>query len=350
MKFPLADWIDAHASCRHNLGESGMAGSIRHPYPTPREVAAADTEELRGILAEHLGVEPGRIFLTHGASESNAAVLQYIARSSARTPPRCRVRLPEYPPLVDFARWAGLIPAEGPGRVRLALVSQPRNPEGDLWTADRLESWWDGAEHTLVDETFREFAGTPSWARSERRRLWVTGSLTKFFAGDDVRVGFLVAPDEERERYARVHGLWFDTLANYSVAAAVAILRARERVRRQVARILDPNRAMWARAFPGAPVPRGPVGFDRDLVPDGEVLAHRCLRASVLVCSGRFFGDVGGVRLGLTRPSFPEDVRAYLGVRERLRAATLRRSRGRGRFRPARRGPAAVARASAGPA
>ena len=42
MPSELADWIDSHHDCRHNLGTSGMLGSIEPPRPTAREVRAAD--------------------------------------------------------------------------------------------------------------------------------------------------------------------------------------------------------------------------------------------------------------------------------------------------------------------
>lgn len=326
-----------------------MVGSIRHPYPSPRDVRAADPEALRELLAKQLDVDPRRVFLTHGASESNAATLQYIARAQPNGFPRCRIRFPEYPPLVDYAGWCGLRPTESSNPAAVAVVSQPRNPEGDLWSPDRLLRWSDGADQLLLDETFREFSGTPSQLTLGRKGVWVSGTLTKFYAGDDVRVGFLVVPDEVRERFARFHGLATDTLAEYSVAAALRILHDRDRLRRQVMAILAPNRAAWSSMLPGTSVPRGPVGFDRDIAPDGDALARRCLSASVLVCPGRFFGEVGGVRLGMTRRSFPADLRAYLRVRERLRTVSRSRSRSRRPARSARPLPGRGGRANAGP-
>jgi 4-aminobutyrate aminotransferase len=293
-----------------------MFGSIRHPLPTEREVRAADSEELRRSLADLVGVDPSRVFLTHGATEANGSALLYLRTRAAPSTPIGRIAFPEYPPLFDGIREAGFALTEDPGPVRVAVLSQPRNPEGDLWGRDRLEEFGAGAEHLLVDETFREFSGSPSLTALSHLRVWASGSFTKFFAGDDLRVGFLVTPETESEAYARFHGLVFDQVPDYSVAAALACLRALERIRRDVGRVLRPNRAAWRRAFPGERVPVAPVGFDRHNVADGDSLAQRCLTASVLVCPGGLFGDPRGVRLCLTRRTFPQDLAFYLAVRD----------------------------------
>lgn len=316
MKFPLADWIDSHDQVRHNLAKSGMVGSVEHPYPSERAVRSADPASLRAMLADLHRVAPDRVFLTHGATEANSAAMFFLASRTSAGKRSCRIALPEYPTLFDTARATGWRLRESPGRVGIAVVSQPRNPEGDLWSRDRLRAWTEGAEHLLVDETFREFAGTPSLAADPERSVWVSGTFTKFFAGDDFRVGFLVVPEREASAFARFHGLLFDELSRYSVAAAVACLRRRERIRREVERLLEPHRAMWQACFPNVATPAAPLVFDRPNPPDGDALAARCLERSILVCPGRFFGDVRGVRLTLTRRSFPRDLEAYLAVRE----------------------------------
>ncbi len=349
--FPLADWIDSHRGCRHNLALSGMAGSIRPPRPTPRDLRAAEPGSLRAALAQLVGVAPARVFLTHGATEANAAALLYLARHAEGGRRRARVRRPEYPPLFDTASWAGFELTERRGRVGPAIVSQPRNPEGDLWEWQRLARWAEGASALVVDETFREFSGAPSLARRADPRLWLSGSFTKAFAGDDIRVGFLVVPEEETERYARFHGLVFDGLPTHSVAAALLTLRERARILREIDRVLARNRSAWKAAFPHRPVPVAPVGFDRELFVDGDRLADGCLDASVLVCPGSYFGDARGVRLCLTRTTFPDDLAAYLAVRaaarDRIGAVARRSSSERRTARPRRgaRGRARAARA-----
>lgn len=315
VSFPLAEWIDAHSGCRHNLGLSGMRGTVRHPTPRPGEISTADPERLRRQLADDLDVDPRRVFLTPGATEANSRVLAYLAGRARGRKRTARVRYPEYPPLVDGARWSGFRPqpsARSPATV--AVVSNPRNPEGDRWPRSRLLDWSDGAESLVVDETFREFAHAPSVHDLPRRGVWTTGSFTKFYAGDDLRVGFVVAPDSERARFAEYHGVVADPLSDFSIAGALATWTARDRIRREVDSVLERNRDAFRRGFPGATAPEGPVAFDRG-ARDGERSARRLLRASVLVCPGGLFGDPTGVRLCLTRRTFPSDLTAYLAAR-----------------------------------
>jgi len=319
MSFPLAEWIDGHGHCRHNLAISGMVGTILPPVPSAAEVRAANASELRKRLAEDLSVDDRRVFLTTGASEANALVLTFLGhRRKGGSPGACRFCPPEYPPMFDIARWAGFRLTTGAGATEGALVSQPRNPEGDLWDRTRFLEWASGARWVLVDETFREFAGTRSLLGTDRPGLWATGSFTKFFAGDDLRAGFLVAPEDRATEFAYFHGLVTNQLAPYSVAGATRALRDREKTRRKVRAVLKANIAAARTAFPNLHPPDAPVMFDHPASGEGgDALSHRALGASVLVCSGSFFGDPSGVRLCLTRRSFPTDLASYLAVRAR---------------------------------
>lgn len=317
MKFPLADWIDAHPDCRHDLAQSGMRGVLHRPAFDRGRTPPADTGELREALAREVGVASDRLFLTHGATESNAWVTFYLARTLTASRPRsCRVRLPEYPPLFDGPTAAGFCVAHDRRPAELAVVSRPRNPEGTLWPETALLEWADGARHLLVDETFREFADVPSVAGLDRRGVWTTGSFTKFFGADHLRVGFLTAPAEEAEPFGRFLGLVADELPDRSVSAAIALLRGVKSVRSEVQSVLTVNRAAYLRRFPREAAPRAPVCFDRGARDDGGAVAERCLRASILVCPGSFFGDPRGVRLCLTRRTFPADLDAYLAARD----------------------------------
>jgi aspartate/methionine/tyrosine aminotransferase len=326
-----------------------MIGSVHLPLPNRREIRAADENELRKLLAEDLGVSLDRLFLTHGATEANAAILQYLARVRPGSNRTCRVQLPEYPDLFEAARWAGFPPTERRSPAYVAVLSQPRNPEGHLWTTRHLLEWAEGVRHVLVDETFREFAKSPSVHSVRPKGVWVTGTFTKFYGGDELRVGFLVAPEEEAAGFDHYHALVFDRLAGYSVAGALKALAAREQLRREVDRVLSVNRAAWQEAFPGQAPPAAPVAFDRALRETGQSLAERCLAASVLVCPGGLFGDGRGVRLCLTRRSFPHDLGRYLAVRDRTPALIPNRTK-RMPSRRARPRRAGIDRGRDGPA
>ncbi|HTT15783.1 MAG TPA: aminotransferase class I/II-fold pyridoxal phosphate-dependent enzyme [Thermoplasmata archaeon] len=324
MHFPLRDWLQAHADCRHDLGESGMHGSIAPP-PWPRRAPDPDVAEvLADELGRHLGVARERLFLARGASEANGWVLGHLARASRARRPGLRVQYPEYPPLFDAAAALGFRPSDGRGAAEAAAISQPRNPEGDLWGRARLESWAEDVRAVLIDETFREFAGTASLARAGTPGWWTTGSFTKFFGADDVRVGFAVAPPEAVEAFRRYVGLVADDLAPASAAMALALLRRRDAVARQVRAVIAPAVHALSELLPHLGRPQGPVAFDRVPGEDGDRLARRCLDASVRVAPGSLFGDPSGVRLCLTRRDAARSLRAYAAVRERGSPRSLR--------------------------
>ncbi len=326
-----------------------MAGSIRHPRPTAAEVGRAREIDLRDRLAGMLRVDARRVFLAAGATSANATVLHFLARRARTSERRCRVKFPEYPPLYGTAAYLGLPPTDGDGRAAVALVSQPRNPEGRRWSWSELEDWAEPARHLVIDETFREFSGRASLASRGRARTWITGSFTKFFGADDLRVGYAVVPETEIEEFERYVGLVTDSLPKYSIAGALACLDALPRLRAEVRQITDRNIAVLRARLP-APALAAPLYFDRvDGVPGDEV-ARRCLAASVLVCPGSLFGDPSGVRVCLTRRSFPRDFAAYLGVRERLLDRPIRRNRAADRSIRARPPRGASGRARAAPA
>ena len=329
MSFPLADWVDGHADCRYNFGSSGMLGTIPAPVPTAAEVERADEGELRERLARDLDVDTGRVFLTTGASQANALAILFLALQGRGGRGRsCRVCFPEYPPIFDTARWAGFRLTASTGPVDLAVLSQPRNPEGDLWEKSRVLDWASGAKSVLVDETFREFAETPTLLRSDLSGLWATGSFTKFYAADELRAGFLVVPEEHRPEFDRFYGLVRNPLAPYSIAGALRALNHREEIRRQVRAVLRANLQAVRKSFPGRRPPVAPMMFDRpESGEDGDSLARRALEQSVLVSPGSLFGDRSGVRLCLSRRTVPTDLAAYLAVRDRTAKRPLRRSR-----------------------
>jgi len=295
-----------------------MRGTVTFPRPTDAQLRTASEAELRRRLAALIGVARDRLFLTHGATEANALAVTYVSRQRIGPAARCRVARPEYPPIQDGARAAGFRLTESPGPVALAVVSQPRNPVGDLWPNDRFDDWVEGAGSTIVDETFREFTNAPSLVRRGLPGLWTTGSFTKVYGADDLRVGFVVAPESAQAGFARFHGLVTDEIPPYSVAGALATLDARDRLLRTVRAIFERHRELWQRASPGGPRLAAPVAFDESVGPDGDRFARRCLRASVLVCPGSFFGRRRGVRVGLTRRAFPRALREYVRLRARF--------------------------------
>jgi len=316
--FPLRDWIDGHAAAPHNLARSGMGpglSTVRAALAEP--LPEADPLALRDELARTIGVVPERVFLHHGASEANGSVLFFLhheAVRARRARPTVVTETPEYPPLGDLARWVGFRPAAGRATVR--IVSDPHNPTGQRRGTEAWRGLVGSARATLVDETFREFRDVPSRATSDTRRVWATGTFTKAYGADAIRVGWAVVPSAAIGPYSEFHGLAYNDVAAHSVAAARALLRRRRRILEESRAIFERNLTLVRRRLPEVPRLDAPVLLDRAPAwPDGDRFARALLARGVLVSPGAFFGAPDAVRICLTQKSFAEDFEAYLAVR-----------------------------------
>lgn len=319
MSFPLKRWIDDHHAARHDLSRSGMPKGLPKVRAALRRPEPPDPEALRRELARIHRVPASRVFLTHGATEATTLVLFYLARTLRRSagPLRCAVARPEYPPIPGTAELAGFRLVRRGAPAEVAALSQPNNPTGRLWSPEEIDAMVSAHSAVLIDETFREFTRAPTNARRPDPEIWVGGSFTKLYGGDDLRVGFVIAPDDATEPFERFHGLLLDELPPASVAGARALVRDRPAILPDIRARIRRNVAILEEHLPGLAGDGAPVVFDRPRRRPTDGLGLAALRAGVLVAPGHYFGDRSGVRLGITRPTFREDLAAYLRVRER---------------------------------
>lgn len=345
MGFPLGDWIDAHEGLPHHLARSGMGATLATVAQAIARPEPPDDARLRSALARLVGVPASRLFLTHGATEANGLALGYLARRRARggATPRCAVPTPDYPPIARAASLAGFRLVREGARAELVALSDPNNPRGLAWPPSAFDRLVANARDILVDETFREFTDAPSRQRQQRSNLWSSGTFTKVYGGDALRVGYLAVPDSEAEGFGEYHAHLTDRLPPASTSAALAILRDRARILVEVRGRFQRNLAALRASVPAAPRLVAPVWFDRQGgAAHGDRLARRLAREGILVCSGALFGDPRGVRVCLTQRSFPEDLAAYLDRRDAdearrggiTAAASSRSKRGRRRDGP----------------
>lgn len=170
-------------------------------YPDPAAATAA--------LAAALDVAPARVLLTNGGAEAIALVAAELGG---------RVDEPDF----------SLYPRAGGPRWR----SNPHNPSGRLAPAAERAGVWDEAFYPLA---------TGEWTRGDAGGdAVVVGSLTKLFACPGLRVGYVVAPDDElpgrlraRQPAWSLNGLAASAVPDLleradlaAWAAAVAVLRA----------------------------------------------------------------------------------------------------------------------------
>jgi histidinol-phosphate/aromatic aminotransferase/cobyric acid decarboxylase-like protein len=323
VSFPLADWILSHSGVPHNLSLSGMTGeltTVRRLLNDPRP-GPSDPEDLRRALAQVHRVSRDRIVLTHGATESNALVATSWMRRRRAASGALLVRRPEYPPLGDGARALGFHPQRHPRGARGGVLSNPWNPEGRLWSSEDVLAWGGSLRNVLIDEIFREFTpgpGAASW-HGGRVRFWVSSSFTKIYGADEIRLGYVIAPEEEAKNLEDLSALLLDPPARASVTAGLRLLRNRDRILQESRELFRRNLRILRDLVPGVPELAAPVWFDRGRgrLPSRR-LSQAALKGGVLVGPGELFGDGRGVRICLTRRSFERDLRAYLKVRRRF--------------------------------
>jgi threonine-phosphate decarboxylase len=186
---------------------------IRH-YPDPEPAGIGE------LLAKQWGVAASQILLGNGATE----LLHFFAR--VRQEEAVTLVVPTFSefhlafPNATVVRWDDF---EGWPTSGLIALTNPNNPTGRLAGAG-LQDWLLSTSHpVMVDESFLDFTDSPSVLRLNRPGLFVLRSLTKFYAIPGLRVGALVAGEEEIAALRHFREPWqVNVLAE---AAAVASLQ-----------------------------------------------------------------------------------------------------------------------------
>lgn len=235
-------------------------------YPDDRTATAA--------LAETMGVDPARLVLTNGGAEAIALVAQLFPRGWADP--------------VDFSLYRRHLAVVDPTGPR--WMSDPNNPVGRLAAPE---------ERAFVrDEAFFPLA-TGRWTRGDADAI-VLGSLTKAYACPGIRMGYVLAPDEEvAQRVAAIRPRWSvsglvcaalpDLLAQADLPGwrdAIAELRAQlAAVLAEAGLATEPGTAnyLWLPEAPGL----------RD-----HLIAHR-----ILIRSGATFGHPEAARIAVPTPA-----------------------------------------------
>ena len=317
MGFPLADWINRHEGLPHNLSQSGMKYSLQRSLKRLRPRNGSTLEELQRAFAETLGIDPRRVFLTHGATEANAVTLWFLAlelRKKWGRTPRAHVPALEYPPLQEGPGWSGFRRVPDPTASDLHVHSNPNNPRGTLVPHPATSR---KGPLFLIDETFREFTPLRSAAIPGNSSIFVTGTLTKAYGADALRVGWVAIPPEWVDRFEPFHGNMVALIPQASLDGAMALLARRQRIFQESREIFRRNERVLRRMLPGIPSLSAPVCFDEiSRTPgEGDRLARWAVEKGVLVSPGGLFGDSRGVRICLTQRTFSADLARYIALR-----------------------------------
>jgi hypothetical protein len=323
-----------------DLADSGVAtpdlAGLGLPHVTGLPPPADETpHRLERALGERLSAPGGRVLVTAGASEANAAALaglldpgdDVLAERPGYEPHRAvarlfgaRVRTFTRPRALGFGGVAEAVEAELGPRTRLVVLTHLHNPSGaalgeaDAEALDRLAERRDF--RILCDETFRDAeAGPPIGTFASRSPRWVTtSSLTKVYGLSGLRIGWIAAAEGVLARCADAQNALSVIPATPSAALALALVPHLDTLRERAHRILRANHAGWAGwaariagagwgggALDTGVAPRGTTAWClfRDEAGGDAFAEFTAAQFDLAVTPGRFFGDPRGVRIGL---------------------------------------------------
>ena len=273
-----------------------LSASLNPVAPDPRPVVARHLDSLlrypddsraTDALAEAMGVDRSRLVLTNGGAEAIALVAQ--------------LRPTGWADGLEFSLYRRHLADLDPAGPR--WMSDPHNPTGRLAEAHERAA--------VRDEAFYPLA-TGTWTRGDADTI-ALGSLTKLFACPGLRLGFVLAPDDEVAHQIRsLRPRWSvsgpagaatpDLLASADLpgwACAIAELR------QQLHELLTDH---GLKAEPGA--------ANYLWLPDAPGLRDRLLDQRILIRSGASFGLPDAVRVAVPTPTGLEQLAQALALTE----------------------------------
>jgi histidinol-phosphate aminotransferase len=286
-----------------------------HRYPHTRG------SELRDTLAEHHGVERGRLILGNGAAE----LLSAATRALIEPGQRLLTTWPSYPLYPIMARRAhgqavpvtgdveALLEAAQEPQTRVVALASPNDPTGELLSAAELERLLDGLPAgvaVLLDEALVDFADAQpadaSLALLERHpRLLVFRSFSKAWGLAGLRVGYAIGSPGSEDLMAELEP---DLgVSEVSQAGALEALRGcGPLLERRVRTIWQERpRLTAALAERGFDVTESQANFLWAAHPEleGDELAARLAQTGVLVAAGSALGEPHHLRIALRNAS-----------------------------------------------
>lgn len=172
---PLSSLVDLSASL--NPAAPDMAAALHDALEAVGRYP--DVTEASALLAAAIGIDPARLVLTNGGAEAIALV--------AQVEPSGLVVEPEFSLYRRHLDVAAVGRDVAPGGPSARWRSNPSSPLGALAADDEVARVWDEAFYPLA---------TGTWTRGDDAS-WRLGSLTKLWACPGVRLGYVIAPDDE---------------------------------------------------------------------------------------------------------------------------------------------------------
>ena len=225
IQFEIADWINSHKGC-YDLMQSGLTGRIDLSKYF-NGCGFEEPKQLKKLIAQINGTDEELVSLTHGATEGVDLVAKALRLSGVNGFDNF---LPEYEMLYKAPL------AEGMERGKNVLfLSDPNNP-----TSLRAELP-EGYRYYVIDETFLQFVADLDRVKRPLNSFRIN-TFTKFYGGDEVRVGYIIFPSSEiRETIERLQGITYEPVSKHNICIAKKILEDNDRLKEEARRISAEN-------------------------------------------------------------------------------------------------------------
>lgn len=334
MQFEPFDLLGAveegQARARYNLSTSDMPPTRLSEVTRLGDLLLSENtpgggDALRSLLARRFGGRKEEYIVTCGASEANFAVVAGLIRAGDAV----LVESPVYQPLrsipqglgakaTALPRWpedgyavtADHVSRAKPANLRLLVLTNLHNPSGAAIPGRDLRALSDLAAeegfYILVDEIFRElaFKDPPPTMGGMSDRVVTTSGVSKFYGAGGLRIGWIRASRDAREKIRRVLDYMSIAPSGISERIALALLRKKPQVAARNRRLMREGRKIaieWAESTPGVEWVDTPGNLRFPLVPaNTAALSSRLLsKYRTFIAPGEAFDRPGHFRLNV---------------------------------------------------
>ncbi|AFZ69931.1 aspartate/tyrosine/aromatic aminotransferase [Caldisphaera lagunensis DSM 15908] len=287
IQFEIGKYLEQH-KVKYNLSNSGMSDVIDISKYF-KGVSIISEEDLKKEIAEVNGDKAENVVITHGATEAFFLTAYYLYNKGLK---KAKFPLPEYELIRKIPEALGMEIGEGD----IYMLSNPNNPTGQIM---ELEPDY---KAYIVDETFMEFYRNLDKS-SYPENTFRINTFTKFYGGDELRVGYIITPSkEDAEKIDNFRGILTDRVSRYNMSVAYKILKDRENIRKTVREIqkikLDIllNKRDKLEFFKGRIPVLGTISFmdySNYTKIDSKELTEKLIDKSILVVPSSYFGING---------------------------------------------------------
>ncbi|MDP8023555.1 MAG: aminotransferase class I/II-fold pyridoxal phosphate-dependent enzyme [Nitrososphaeria archaeon] len=314
VRFEIGEWIESHRA-PYDLMQSGLSGRIDlSKYFSG--CGFEEPEELKKLIAEINGTDVELVSLTHGATEAVAIVAKVLKLSGIK---EFDSFVPEYEMLYKAPLAENMKKGKG-----ALFLSDPNNP-----TSMRTEIP-EGYKYYVVDETFLQFM-TDLDKVKRRKNTFRINTFTKFYGGDEVRIGYIISPDVDlKETIENLQGITYEPVSRHNICVAKKILEDNDKVKEEARMISTENFEILERNMDKLkfymnkrPQPATVVFLDYSDYSSLESLeiSEMLYKKGVSVVPATMFGkDSYHFRVAYTRKNFEDSINALVNALKSIKA------------------------------